>query len=64
MGKEITRICGEGKVVIKDSNLYFLPTYVVRGFEKMLEGKHPLFVTETVMRPLKMRWTFIPQGMG
>lgn len=50
MGKEITRICGEGKVVIKDSNLYFLPTSVVRGFEKMLEGKHPLFVTEAVMR--------------
>lgn len=50
MGKEIARICGEGKVVIKDSNSYFLPTSVVRGFEKMLEGKHPLFVTEAVMR--------------
>lgn len=50
MGKEISRICGEGKALIKDSNLYFLPTSVVRGFEKMLEGKHPLFVTEAVMR--------------
>ncbi len=50
MGKEVIRIFGEGKVVIKDGDLFFLPTSAVRGFEKIVEGKHPLFVIEAVMR--------------
>ncbi len=48
--KEVVRICGEGEVLIEGSSSFFFPTAVVRGFEKMVEGKSPLFVVEAVMR--------------
>lgn len=44
--KEIVRIGGEAKL----SNGFFVVTAPIRGFEKMVEGKSPLFVIEAVMR--------------
>ena len=47
--KEVARIGGEAKI-IKDGDFLFIPTAPVRGFEKMVEGKSPIFVIEAVMR--------------
>jgi len=52
---EVYRIAGEAKLVfytegeiVKDS--YFITTAPVRGFEKLIIGKNPLFAIEAVMR--------------
>ncbi len=48
--KEVVRICGEGKVILKDNTSWFFPTAPIRGFEKIVEGKSPIFIVEAVMR--------------
>ena len=50
MEKELSRIGGDARFVVKESKTFFLPAAPLRGFEKMVEGKSPLFVVEAVMR--------------
>ena len=51
----LVRIGGEAELVVehdgeKPIKAYFVTHAPVRGFEKMLEGKNPLFVVEAAMR--------------
>ncbi len=53
--KDVTRVCGEAKIVaLHDGEriveAYFVATAPVRGFEKLVLGKNPIFVLEAVMR--------------
>ncbi len=52
---DLDRICGEAQLYILHSDnkivdAYFITTAPVRGFEKIVLGKNPLFVIEAVMR--------------
>ena len=54
-GKELSRIAGEAKLFIEEKDgiaqrLFFITTAPVRGFEKIVVGKNPLFAIEAVMR--------------
>lgn len=51
----VCRIAGEAKLVLYEengtvTNAFFIATAPVRGFEKMVIGKNPLFAVEAVMR--------------
>ena len=53
--KELDRIGGEAKLIVYHDDkqvldAYFIATAPVRGFEKLVLGKNPLFVIEAVMR--------------
>ncbi|MCD6481289.1 MAG: nickel-dependent hydrogenase large subunit [Thermoplasmata archaeon] len=49
-GGRIVRIGGEAELIRSDNETFFITTAPVRGFEKMVEGKSPIFVIEAVMR--------------
>jgi len=48
--KNIARIGGEAELVSLNGKSFFIATAPIRGFEKMVEGKPPLFVVQAVMR--------------
>ena len=52
---DMVRIAGEAKLVIMHDGgvvekAFFIPNASVRGFERLVRGKNPLFVVEAVMR--------------
>ncbi|NJE04155.1 nickel-dependent hydrogenase large subunit [Thermococcus sp. MV11] len=52
---KVCRVAGEAKLVLYEENgtvtdVLFMATAPVRGFEKMVIGKNPLFAVEAVMR--------------
>ena len=51
----LVRIAGDAKLVVYHDGknvirAYFLATAPVRGFERLVIGKHPFFLIEAVMR--------------